>query len=168
MEERIRISIEWAWVGGATALLAPLLTSSMADVGVDYPVTAGIFGAVTGPLVGLLVWLLFSRMSPRGRISILCVGLPVPLGMWGALVATVAAVLSAQSFIVPAFFAGSFVAIAQMLWFLPIYLFGLSAKNDRARLLSLLLVLISAVPLGVVGTFAVMVGIGTIGSAFKL
>lgn len=168
MDERIRIAAEWAWLGGVTALLAPLITSFLLDIGADYSLTAGFFGALTGPVVGILIGHLFSQMGPRGRISILCVALPVPIGMWGALVATVAALLSAQSFIAPAFFAGSFVATTQMLWFLPIYLFSLSAKHETTRIVSMFLVLIAAAPLGIVGTVFVMIGMGALNSTFGL
>lgn len=118
----LRWALDWAWVGAATSALAPMtIRGSMGIIPEDYPWVAGALGASSGLVVGALLGWMYRAVPERSRVAVLGVLTPLPLGAWGASVAAVAAFYTAPSMVGLAFFLGSFVAIPQMMWLIPVY-----------------------------------------------
>lgn len=152
-----RWAFDWAFIGGVTATLAPSSMRLFGSFGRlipdDYSRVAGPLGAISGLLVGAVLCGLYRRV-PRGRVAVLGVLLPVPLGIWGALVASASAWLTAPRFAVDAFLMGSMSAVLQMALLVPVYV----VAADRGwRLLPLLLAAVFAPISGILGPGAVLV-----------
>jgi hypothetical protein len=117
-----RWALDWAWVGAVTGGLAPLPASWLVvSLPQRYFWTAALLGAGSGLVMGAVLGVVYRALPARSRVAVLSVLAPVPLGAWGAGVATTAAWLVTPHMVEFAPVLGSFSAFLQMLWFVPVY-----------------------------------------------
>jgi hypothetical protein len=122
MDRRLCWALDWGWVGAVTGGLAPV-PASILTIGLPegYFWTAAGLGATSGAAIGAGLDAIYQVLPARSRWAVLSVLAPLPLGAWGAGVSTLAAWLVTPHMVEFAPLLGSFSALLQMLWFVPVY-----------------------------------------------